>query len=181
MATAEDTLKKITITLTILTAITATLFLTQQANACSNLKTSGDIKVYDENGKTELTTIQFQLFTPGKQDTQQKTFTIQNTAKTPTHVSWSITKTSITWQPTTKPNQPGYTHTQNGTQKYTLNLLQNKPQHPKYLNPTENTLQLNKAETTKLTLTLTYTGKPTTPETFTLTITLTTTNTNPKR
>lgn len=177
MAQTHITCKKLVFTLTILTIITAVMFFTKQADAATCVATSGDIKIYDENGKSELNTIRFQLFTAGKPDTQQKRFIIRSTGKEPIQVRWGITKTSIKWNRITNTKQSGYSHTEGGTQKYTLRILQDTPRQDKYLKPAENTLLLKNGENTKLTLELTYTGKPTTPETFTLTITFTATNT----
>jgi hypothetical protein len=168
--------KTLLITLTILTIANTTLCLTQPAQAF-NIKSNGDIKILEEDGKTELTAMKFQFFTPGKQETQYKSFIVTNTGKQNLHASWAISQSSITWLPTTKPNQPGYAHTQDRIQKYTLRILQDTQGHDKCLQPEEPDITLKTKENTKLNLELTYTGKPTTPETFTLTITFSATST----
>ena len=177
MAQIHNHSKKLILTLTILTVIMATFCFTKQTEASNRIATQGDIKIYTENGKSELTSISFPLFTAGKPDTQQKWFTVQNTGKQNVHVSWSITQSSITWNHLTKTKQNGYSHTESSSQKYTLRIRQDKQNQNTYLNPEQNTILLKNKENTKLCLELTYTGKPTTAETFTLTITLTATKT----
>jgi hypothetical protein len=167
--------KKLVITLIILTISTSTIFLTKPAEASSKLTTIGDIKIYNENGTTELTTIAFQLFTPGQKSTQQAPFIIRNTGKHPIQVNWSISENSITWNKITKPKSAGYRHSEDRTEKYTLRIGQDIGNKNKYLQPERNSLQLAREESMKLFFELTYSGRPTTAEVFTLTIAFTAT------
>ena len=170
MANASSIGKQFIITLLILTIITTTFCLTKQADAC-NVTIYGEIKILSENGKTELNAIKFQLFTPGKQETQHKSFIITNMGKQPVYIRWAIAKSSIAWNSGLKQTQPGYAHTQDGIQKYTLRIVQTARGHSKCLQPTEAVIFLKDKEDVRLTLELTYSGKPSTPETFTLTLT----------
>ncbi len=163
--------KKLILTLTILTIINTTIFLTKPAEANNKLATAGDIKIYNETGATELTTITFQLFIPGQQSTQKQAFTIRNTGSHPVQISWFITESSITWNKTTKPKTTGYSHSAEATEKYTLHIGQETEKKTKYLKPEKTSLTLTRVESANLFFELTYSGKPTTAEVFTLTIT----------
>jgi len=161
---------KLTIAMTICSIVLATLCFTKPVEARNQVATIGEIKVYNENGISELTSYDFPLFAAGTPGTHLKWFVVRNTGKQPVHISWSLTASSIAWSRITRHNSKGYDHNEGGIKKYTFRILQDTRKPDAYIPPEQKTILLKGGESKKLCFELTYSGKPKTAETFALTV-----------
>ena len=163
------------VALSICLAVLAALCFTEQAQASNRVVTIGEIKLYHEDGKTQMTSYSFPFFTGGTPYTYSKWFFIKNTGKQPVHLSWSLTASSIAWSRVTRNHPNGYDHTEAGVQKYTFRILQDTRKPDSCVPPEQKTILLKAGESKKLCFELTYSGKPNTAEKFTLTVSFTAT------
>jgi len=161
---------KLTIAMAICTVALATLYFTTPVAARNQIATFGEIQVCNENGKSELTSINFPLFTPAKPATQLEWFVVRNTGKQTVHVCWSLTASSIAWSLFTRRHSNGYDHKEGGIQKYSFRILQDTRKPNAYIPPEQKTILLKSGENKRLCFELSYSGKPSTAETFTLTV-----------
>jgi hypothetical protein len=178
MLSFRDTSVKLTTVLMICLVILNVLVV-ESAEASNKITTKGEIRIYDENRESELTSYNFPLFTGGKSSIHSNWFFVKNTGKQKLEVHWSITRSSIPWNIKAKHSFNGYEHYEEGISKYFLSIhtASKKQNNPNYIAPEKGTIRLDGGEETKLCLELTYTGKPNTAEKFKLTITFTAINT----
>lgn len=170
MARSQDYYIKIIVALTISSVLLAALCFSKQAQATNKVVAIGEIKLYHEDGSTQMTSYNFPLFTGGTPGTYAKWFVVRNTGKQPVHISWSLTASSIAWSRITRHNSKGYDHNEGGIKKYTFRILQDTRKPDAYIPPEQKTILLKGGDSKKLCFELSYSGKPNTAEKFTLTV-----------
>ena len=93
----------------------AILYVTRDVTITGGISTIGSIEVYQEDGTTLLTNIDFDNFTGGNPDTYiTPDFFINNTGNQPVSVYWNISTSSIAWSTISD----GYYYSEAATLKY---------------------------------------------------------------
>jgi hypothetical protein len=175
MTWVQNHCKKLILSLMICSAILASIYFTKQVQATNKVVTIGEIKLYNEDGCTEVTSYNFPLFRGGTFDTYSKWFFIRNTGKQPLQIRWSITESSIPWKTKIKNYPNGYEHYEGNVCKYSLRIHKDSKNKPDFLAPEKESIILNSGKEARLCFELSYTGKPNTAEKFTLTVSFTAT------
>ena len=166
MARFPDHCIKLILILIICSTASAVFCFVEQVQATNKVVTIGEIKLYHEDGSTQMTSYNFPQFDGGMPSTCSKWFFIRNTGKQPVEISWSLTESSIPWNMKTI----GYEYYETNICKYSFGLRQDSKGDGDYLAPEEKSILLNCGEEAKLCFELIYTGRPNTPEIFTLTV-----------
>ncbi len=98
----------------------AVLYLTKNVHFTGGVSVIGSIEVFDDDGTTLLTDIDFDNFTGGVGLTRWQTFFINNTGNQPVYVYWNISSSSITWE--MHVSGLSYLHNETGEIKYVLSI-----------------------------------------------------------
>ena len=149
----------------VITNITfAVLYMTRDVTITGGVSTVGSIEVYEDDGTTLLTNIDFENFTGGVAHTNEQIFFVNNTGNQPVYAYWNISSSSIIWEV----GAVGYVHKPGGLDKYTF-TISNATYHA-WLPNTQGVL-IDVDEGAWFTFHLGYTGDVKTAETFSLTVT----------
>jgi len=98
----------------------AVLYVTRNVDFTGGVSVVGSIEVYEDDGTTLLTNIDFENFTGGVALTREQIFFINNTGTQPVYVYWNISDTSITWE--MHASGAAYVHSPGGQVKYVLSI-----------------------------------------------------------
>ncbi len=158
----------VTIVSLILINITlAVLYVTKDVNITAGVSVTGDIEVYEDDGVTVLTSIDFTNFTGGVAEVQEHVFLINNTGNQPVYVYWNISASSlpIDWD---LGSIVYYRYYEDYTDlKYTFNI--NNVTDP--WAPESEAREIPVGESIQEKFALWYSGNPVTAETFNITVT----------
>jgi len=144
----------------------AVLYMTKHVEITGGVETYGAIEVYDDDGVTPLTSIDFPNFTGGIEGWQSKWFFINNTGTSPVYVYWNISASSIAW--TYYSN--GYKHVEDTTNKYYL-MIRNATSD--YWTCESEARMLDVGQGIHEEIILMYNGDPVTAELFSVTVAFT--------
>lgn len=141
----------------------AVLYVTRDVNITGGVSVIGDMQVYEDDGVTVLTSIDFANFTGGTLETHEQVFFINNTGNQPLYVYWNISTSSIAWSAIG--NQ--YKYYEDALIKYDF-IIQNGTD---FWTPNTEARMIPVGQSIQEIMWLIYSGNPVTAETFSLTIT----------
>lgn len=94
--------------------------MTRDVTITGGVSVVGSIEVYEDDGVTVLTSIDFPNFTGGTPTDYERIFFINNTGNQPVYVCWNISDSSIPWDLDIM--SWGYTHTPIDVDKYHFHI-----------------------------------------------------------
>jgi len=152
----------------------AVLYMTKNVDISGGVQTVGAIEVYDEDGVTPLTSVDFPLWNPGEAGILTKTFFVNNTGSVDVYVYWNISSSSIVW--TGDVFGEYYEHIEGTDVKYAFRMYKGYP-GPNIWRPdadfsTPNYRSVEVGIGRVCSMELEYSGIPATAETFTFVISL---------
>jgi len=142
----------------------AILYVTRDVDITGGVSVIGSIEVYQDDGTTLLTNIDFDNFTGGVLQTYSTTFFINNTGNQPVYVYWNISTSSIAWFK----GGAGYQYNEAATTKYTFSIHNATAD---YWTPDTEARILLVDQAVSEEIGFYYSGDPKTAETFSFTVT----------
>ena len=145
----------------------AVLYVTRDVNITAGVSVTGNIEVYEDDGVTVLTSIDFTNFTGGVAEEQEQVFFINNTGNQPVYVYWNVSASNLP-MPDWDLGPYYYSYYEDYEDfKYTF-AIDNVTD---FWVPESQAREIPVGESIQEIISLWYSGNPVTAETFSLTVT----------